>query len=133
MTKKVPKSQKRPRRQAAARADDEQAADVLEPENLKSPGDDNDRAQPVYSAGSLSPPSYSTVENTGDVKENTRDIEDKLTEIKNEMLAAVRTLKLIIDTTETNKGLERVMEDIAKRVESLDARMGAMEETLSHR
>ena len=106
MTKKVPKSQKRPRRQAAARADDEQAADVLEPENLKSPGD---------------------------VKENTRDIEDKLTEIKNEMLAAVRTLKFIIDTTETNKGLERVMEDIAKRVGSLDARMGAMEETLSHR
>jgi len=129
MTKKVPKSQKRPRRQAAARADDEQAADVLEPENLKSPGDDNDRAQPVYSAGSLSPPSYSTVENTGDVKENTRDIEDKLTEIKNEM----RTLKFIIDTTQTNKGLERVMEDIAKRVGSLDARMGAMEETLSHR
>ena len=67
------------------------------------------------------------------MKENTRDIEDKLTEIKNEMLAAVRTLKFIIDTTETNKGLERVMEDIAKRVESLDARMGAMEETLSHR
>jgi hypothetical protein len=115
MTKKVPKSQKRPRRQAAARADDEQAADVLEPENLKSPGVvDNDRAQPVYSAGSLSPPSYSTVENTGDVKENTRDIEDKLTD--------VRTLKFIIDTTQTNKGLERVMEDIAKRVESLDHR-----------
>lgn len=81
----------------------------------------------------MSPPSYSTVENTGDVKENTRDIEDKLTGIKNEMLAAVTTLKRMIDTTETNKGLERVMEDIAKRVESLDARMGAMEETLSHR
>ncbi len=81
----------------------------------------------------MSPPSYSTVENTGDVKENTRDIEDKLTGIKNEMLAAVTTLKRMIDTTETNKGLERVMEDIAKRVGSLDARMGAMEETLSHR
>ena len=67
------------------------------------------------------------------MKENTRDIEDKLTGIKNEMLAAVTTLKRMIDTTETNKGLERVMEDIAKRVESLDARMGAMEETLSHR
>ena len=99
MTKKVPKSQKRPKRQAAAPADDEQAADVLETGNLNSP----DRAQTgsdetVHSAGSESPPSYSPVENTWDeFREMMREMMAEFAAMMKTELTALRS-KIQIDT-----------------------------------